>query len=125
VDLPPILAGAVVALGLAGYAIFLSANRQRDRFRRAPDGRCRIGHRAATFVAARYVSGDGRSHEGRLLASGWWALSRHPNYLGAVYLPVLLVHRARRDETRCRAKYGAAWDTYRAAVPARILPGVW
>jgi protein-S-isoprenylcysteine O-methyltransferase Ste14 len=50
----------------------------------------------------------------------------HPlPYFYAVYLPVLLVHRARRDETRCRAKYGAAWDTYRAAVPARILPGVW
>ncbi|HEX2440020.1 MAG TPA: hypothetical protein VHT71_17045 [Methylomirabilota bacterium] len=50
----------------------------------------------------------------------------HPlSYFYAVYLPLLLVHRARRDETRCRAKYGAAWDTYRAAVPARILPGVW
>jgi protein-S-isoprenylcysteine O-methyltransferase Ste14 len=50
----------------------------------------------------------------------------HPlPYFYAVYLPALLVHRAWRDEARCRAKYGAAWDTYRAAVPARILPGVW
>jgi protein-S-isoprenylcysteine O-methyltransferase Ste14 len=46
-------------------------------------------------------------------------------YFYALYLPALLVHRARRDEARCRAKYGSAWDAYRAAVPARIVPGVW
>ncbi len=147
VDLSPAAAAAVLALGLAGYAIFLSANRQRDRFRRAPDGRCRIAGRDATFVPARYVSDDGQFHESRLLTSGWWALSRHPNYIGdavmalafsltcgfthplpyfyAVYLPALLVHRAWRDEARCRAKYGPAWDAYRSAVPARIVPGVW
>ena len=147
VDLSPAAAVAILALGLAGYAIFLSANRQRDRFRQTGGGRYRIAGRDATFVPARYVSDDGRVHDTRLLTSGWWALSRHPNYIGdvvmaaafsltcgfghvlpyfyAVYLPVLLVHRAWRDEARCRAKYGAAWDVYRATVPARIVPGVW
>jgi 7-dehydrocholesterol reductase len=147
VDLSPAAAGAILALGLGGYTMFLSANGQRDRFRRAGAGPCRIGGRDATFVPARYVSGDGRQHDTRLLTSGWWALSRHPNYLGdvmmaaafsltcgfahvlpyfyALYLPVLLVHRALRDEARCRAKYGPAWERYRAAVPARIVPGVW
>lgn len=147
VDPPPLVAGGILALGLAGYVVFLSANRQRDRFRRAPDGRCRIAGGDATFVPAPYVSADGRTHESRLLTSGWWALSRHPNYLGdvlmalafslpcglthplpyfyALYLPVLLVHRAWRDEARCRAKYGTAWERYRATVPARIVPGVW
>jgi 7-dehydrocholesterol reductase len=147
VDLPPAAAGAILLLGLAGYAIFLSANGQRDRFRRAGASACRIGGRTATFVPARYVSADGRAHDTRLLTSGWWALSRHPNYIGdvvlalafsltcgfahalpyfyAIYLPVLLVHRALRDEARCRAKYGRAWEVYRAEVPARILPGVW
>jgi 7-dehydrocholesterol reductase len=147
VELSPHSAAAILALGLVGYAIFLSANRQRDRFRRAGVGHVRIGGREATFVPARYVSDDGRVHDTRLLTSGWWALSRHPNYIGdvlmasafsltcgfghllpyfyAIYLPVLLVHRAWRDEARCRAKYGAAWDIYRATVPARIVPGVW
>ena len=147
VDLSPAAAGAILALGLAGYAIFLSANRQRDRFRRAGAHRYRIGGRDATFVPARYVSDDGQVHDTRLLTSGWWGLSRHPNYIGdvmmavafslpcgvthvlpyfyALYLPALLVHRALRDEARCRAKYGSAWDVYRAVVPARIVPGVW
>lgn len=147
VELSPVAAAAILALGLAGYTIFLSANRQRDRFRRAGTSGYRIGEQDATFVPARYVSEDGHVHDTRLLTSGWWGVSRHPNYIGdvmmasafslpcgfahvlpyfyALYLPALLVHRARRDEARCRAKYGSAWDVYRAAVPARIVPGVW
>jgi len=147
VELSPVAVAAILALGLAGYTIFLSANRQRDRFRRAGTSGYRIGGQDASFVPARYVSEDGRVHDTRLLTSGWWGVSRHPNYIGdvmmasafslpcgfahvlpyfyALYLPALLVHRARRDEARCRAKYGSAWDAYRTAVPARIVPGVW
>lgn len=64
----------------------------------------------------------------KLLTSGWWGASRHPNYLGdwimawawclpcgfaspipyfyVVYFAILLVHRQMRDEEACRKKYG-------------------
>ena len=81
-----------------------------------------------------------------MLASGWWGLARHfhyvPEILAAVlwtapalfshflpwfyviFLTILLVHRAGRDEQRCRQKYGAYWEEYCRLVPARILPGL-
>jgi 7-dehydrocholesterol reductase len=146
VDLSPVAVLAVLALGLAGYGLFLSANRQRSRFR-ATGGRAPVWGAPPRAIPARYVTADGQVHDTALLASGWWGLARHPNYIGdimmalafsltcgfdhllpyfyAIYLPALLVHRALRDERRCRDKYGAAWDAYCAAVPWRIVPGVW
>jgi 7-dehydrocholesterol reductase len=146
VDLSTPAALGVLALGLAGYAVFLSANAQRDGFRRA-DGPCRVWRREAVAIPARFVTADGRVHDTRLLASGWWGLARHANYAGdlmmatafglacgvqhvlpylyAIYLTGLLVHRVHRDERRCRAKYGAAWDAYCARVPYRMIPFVW
>lgn len=63
----------------------------------------------------------------KLLTSGWWGRSRHPNYLGdllmsfawslttgfstpityfyPVYFLVLLVHRQMRDDENCEKKY--------------------
>jgi len=32
---------------------------------------------------------------------------------------------ARRDDAKCRAKYGADWEAYCGKVPWRILPGVY
>jgi len=37
----------------------------------------------------------------------------------------LLVDRAFRDERRCKAKYGKAWDEYKAKVPYLIIPYVF
>lgn len=87
---------------------------------------------------------------GRLLASGFWGVSRHVNYLGEVlqavalalpgwfatgsvlpwaypaYYVALFVPRALDDDAQCAAKYGAAvWGAYTRAVPWRIVPGVW
>jgi len=67
----------------------------------------------------------------KLLTSGWWGRSRHPNYLGdwimgwawclpcgfstpipyfyVVYFAVLLWHRQLRDDDACRKKYGAEY----------------
>ena len=38
---------------------------------------------------------------------------------------ILLVHRERRDNNTCAAKYGEDWDAYCAKVPWRILPGIY
>lgn len=65
----------------------------------------------------------------KLLTSGWWGRSRHPNYLGdwlmawawclpcgfetpipyfyVIYFAILLIHRQRRDDAHCREKYVA------------------
>lgn len=79
--------------------------------------------------------------------SGFWGVARHVNYLGdllmglawclpcgfghllpyfyIIYFTWLLVHRERRDDAMCHARYGADWEAYRARVPYRILPGVY
>ena len=39
-----------------------------------------------------------------------------------MFLTILLVDRAGRDDARCRAKYGRFWDQYCERVPYRICP---
>jgi protein-S-isoprenylcysteine O-methyltransferase Ste14 len=136
-DLPPWGTAALVALDVAGYAVFRSANLQKHRFRRDPDARV-WGRRPQALETA---------GGGRLLVSGWWGLARHANYLGDLvmalawclpcrfahplpyfylaYSTVLLVHRERRDCARCAARYGRDWETYCRRVPWRIVPGIY
>ncbi|KAL2014707.1 hypothetical protein VTN00DRAFT_2232 [Thermoascus crustaceus] len=46
-------------------------------------------------------------------------------YLFLVYFGVLLIHRERRDEEKCKKKYGADWDRYTSLVRSRIIPGIY
>lgn len=55
-------------------------------------------------------------------ARGWGMLC---TYFFMIYFGVLLVHRERRDEEKCRAKYGKDWDRYTKIVPYRIIPYVY
>jgi 7-dehydrocholesterol reductase len=41
------------------------------------------------------------------------------------YLTSLLVDRCQRIDARCEAKYGEAWRRYVAAVPYKLIPGVF
>ena len=43
----------------------------------------------------------------------------------AVFLTILLIHRAIRDEEKCSLKYGAAYAKYKAMVPYKIVPYVF
>ncbi|CAK1367642.1 7-dehydrocholesterol reductase [Cercospora beticola] len=136
----------ILALGLLGYYIFRSANWQRDYVRSKKD-EARIWGRPAEFIRCKYHTSDGKEHESLLLTSGWWGVARHSNYLAdligcyaycatcgfdnilpwsyLVFMSVLLVHRAKRDERRCRAKYGEKWDEYCRAVPYTMIPGIF
>jgi protein-S-isoprenylcysteine O-methyltransferase Ste14 len=55
-------------------------------------------------------------------ARGWGMLV---TYFYIVYFAVLLIHRERRDEEKCKAKYGADWDEYCRRVPWRIVPYIY
>jgi delta14-sterol reductase len=120
-----------------GLVVFRGANAQKDRFKRDPR-------------ATRIWGAPARALDDKLLISGWWGLGRKINYTGELmvyvafalastgghltplaplllpgWLGALLLHRAWRDEQRCRAKYGALWDRYCAIARFRMIPGLW
>ncbi|KAI8054354.1 7-dehydrosterol-delta 7-reductase [Syncephalis plumigaleata] len=146
VELTPVQYAIIWALELGGFFIFRAANHQKDIVRRT-NGDCKIWGKPAQFIRAEYLTSDGKQHKSILLTSGLWGVAQHFNYIGdlmmctafcmccgfehllpwfyVIYMTILLVHRTRRDEHRCRAKYGAYWDEYTKAVPYRMLPYVY
>ena len=57
-----------------------------------------------------------------------WCLLANPLRNGAMpmlycsFLTVLLMHRAKRDEEKCLAKYGAYYEKYMSMVPCQSEP---
>lgn len=136
----------VLSIGLFGYSIFRWANHQKDYARRH-GGDALIWGRPAQFIRASYRTTDGKEHDTILLTSGWWGFCRHSNYLADlvqsaamcatcgfthilpwsyfIFMCILLYHRAGRDESRCKNKYGQKWLEYCEKVPYRIVPYVY
>ncbi len=116
-----------------GFAIFRGANSQKHQFKTNPTAH--IWGKPPVVVG------------GRLLASGFWGVARHLNYTGDLllafsycapcgvrkplayfyffYLLLLCVHREKRDDERCAAKYKTDWDEYCLRVPYRMVPLVY
>lgn len=134
----PLLTGAAIVVFFAGWSLARGANMQKYTFKTDPE-------RAFLGVLRPEVVTDGTRS---LLCSGFWAVSRHVNYLGEIlmatglalalgypgspwpwlyplYYVALLVPRERDDDRRCAAKYGELWDRYRQRVRWRIIPGVY
>jgi delta14-sterol reductase len=71
---------------------------------------------------------EGLAHHGPITvvhpgeAKGWGMIF---TYFFMLYFAVLLIHRERRDEAKCRAKYGKDWDEYCKKVPWRIIPYIY
>jgi hypothetical protein len=135
----PIL-GVIVFINLFGFYLFRECNNQKNEFRcGGQDPNHQIWGKPVQFVQTKRGT--------KLLASGFWGMSRHLNYLGdwlmglawcapcgvgsilpyfyAVYFAILLIHRERRDNYHCSHKYDADWDTYCEKVPYRIIPGLY
>ncbi|TFY76728.1 hypothetical protein EWM64_g7286 [Hericium alpestre] len=132
-DLGLLASAGVLGVNFAGYWIFRSANNEKNEFR---NGR---NPKNLKFMTTERGS--------KLLTSGWWGASRHPNYMGdllmalawslptgfdtpvtyfyVVYFAVLLIHRQRRDDENCEKKYGKDWHKYMQLVPWRIIPYVY
>ncbi len=146
VDLSLWQAALVLAIGLSGYAIFHTSNRQKELFRES-QGKTLIWGRPAKSIEAEYLAANGEKKKSCLLISGWWGVARHFNYTGDLilslayslacgfgsllpyfyffFLLTLLIHRSIRDEQRCSQKYGKSWQKYCQAVPYRLIPGVF
>ena len=146
VGLRPAVAAALLVLGLAAIAVNYETDAQRQRVRET-GGAALVWRRPARLIRAEYRTGDGVAHQSLLLVSGWWGLARHFHYvpefivalswslaagfgsivpyLYPIFLAVLLVDRAGRDDLRCATKYGRFWEEYRNAVRWRIVPFVY
>ena len=123
----------LIALFSAGLWIFRGANRQKHRFK--------LDRSTPIWGKTPEVLGD------RLLISGFWGIGRKLNYTGelTVYLAIaltagtdalapfavfiwllsLLLHRAWRDDKRCRARYGDLWLAYCEKARFKMLPFIY
>ena len=140
------LAAGIFVLGAGAVYLNYMADAQRQRVR-ATNGNTSVWGRPPELIRASYITADGVPHENLLLASGWWGVARHFHYVPeitlalawslpagfnhfvpyfyVVYLTILLIDRAGRDDRRCHKKYGAAWEEYCRRVPWKIIPGVY
>lgn len=136
-DMPWWGAVIIVALNFVGFAIFRLSNYQKHRFRLNP--KALVWGKKPEHI---------KTQQGTLLlTSGWWGMARHINYMGDLmmglawclpclfgsplpyfyisYFIILLVQRERRDNHRCRLKYGKDWEQYSKKVRWRIIPYIY
>lgn len=130
------------------FAIFVQywADYQRQHVRQT-DGQCLIWFEKPTLIRAKYKDESQMERNSVLLASGFWGLSRHFNYVLELFIAllfglpalnssiipyfylafmfVLLIHRSIRDEDKCSKKYGRYWQEYCKLVPYKIFPFIY
>ncbi|EGG12616.1 uncharacterized protein MELLADRAFT_114812 [Melampsora larici-populina 98AG31] len=134
IDLTLLELGSIILVQLVGYYIFRVSNEEKNEFRFK-----KSNPKNLTFIETKRGT--------KLLTSGWWGRSRHPNYLGdwimawawclptgfqtpityfyVIYFGILLVHRQLRDEEACAQKYGADWIRYKNIVRWKIIPYIY
>ncbi|KOX78838.1 Lamin-B receptor [Melipona quadrifasciata] len=117
---------------IIGYLLYRISNSQKNEFRRNPLSPSLIHLETIPTVRGK-----------KLIVSGLWGHVRHPNYLGdiiiwwsissislacdilpyyyAIMCSGLLMHRAIRDNERCKIRYGLAWEQYTSRVKYMIL----
>lgn len=135
----------IFTVGAACILANYFADRQRQRVRQL-QGQCKVWGKDPVLIHANYLTEKGENKTNLLLASGWWGIARHfhyiPEILGAffwtvpalfnnplpyfyvIFLSILLVDRAFRDDHRCGRKYGPFWHAYCQKVPYKIIPYV-
>lgn len=152
IDHPVHLSLPVAALNFVAGVLAIWCNYDADNQRwlcRSSNGECKIWGAKPDVIVAKYTVGDGADKKEKtslLLVSGWWSISRHFHYVPeilasflwscpagfdsfmpyfyVVYLTILLVDRAWRDDERCSNKYGKHWAKYCERVPWKIVPGI-
>lgn len=137
----------VATMHIVGYWIFDSSNSQKDYFRQKPEDHIPNGFPNVPWSKLHNPKYLNTKRGTKLLIDGWWKYARHMNYLGdmmmswawgmtcgfgsyfpfayTTYLTPLLIHRERRDNRDCEAKYGDDWKRYCEKVPYRIIPYIY
>jgi len=135
----------ILVAGVTFVMVNYFADRQRQKVRET-NGKCTVWGKEPEFTIANYVTEKGEAKQNILLSSGWWGISRHFHYIPeilaaffwsvpalfdnfipyfyVVFLVILLVNRAFRDERRCAQKYGSDWDVYCQKVPYKLVPHI-
>ena len=131
---------------LVAYYVWDTAQSQKNRFRMQERGEY-VPRRTfpqlpwGTLTNPRVLR---TANGGTLLVDGWWAFARKIHYTADIVMALswalvcgfggvlpylypaffvtMILHRAGRDERRCRNKYGADWTRYCALVPRRFVP---
>ncbi len=140
------LAITIFCLGVLAIFINYAADKQRQ-FVRATNGNCLVFGKKPKIISVNYLTEQNERKETLLLASGFWGIARHfhyvPEILAAffwalpalatgflayfyvIFLTLLLLDRAQRDDKRCAKKYQKGWDEYCKLVPYKILPKIY
>jgi protein-S-isoprenylcysteine O-methyltransferase Ste14 len=87
VELGPMRTAAIVAVNLLGYYIFRDANNEKNEFRNGknPKSMARFFHPCQMLMLSILDLKFIETKRGtKLLVSGWWGLSQHPNYLSVL-----------------------------------------
>lgn len=136
-EIPLYCLGIIAVIYAIGFVIYRGSNSQKSEFRRNP-----------LNPALAHLETIPTSRGRKILVSGWWGWVQHPNYLGDIIMhwsmtsvcglvhplpyvmvplgtTLLLMYRAKRDDLRCKQRYGAAWDRYRNRVKYHIIPKVY
>uniref|UniRef100_G3MS90 7-dehydrocholesterol reductase n=1 Tax=Amblyomma maculatum TaxID=34609 RepID=G3MS90_AMBMU len=139
----PLQAFVIFLMGLTMIGLNYWTDYQRQVVR-ATNGKCTIWGSPPKLIKASYRDASGKQRTNLLLASGFWSLSRHVNYvfevlaalcwalpsgsssivpyLYVLYLVGLLLHRSYRDEKKCSLKYGHYWKQYCDLVKCQVVP---
>jgi 7-dehydrocholesterol reductase len=141
-----VLTSILLFLGLLSIYINYDCDHQKI-YVRSMNGQCNIWGKPAQIIRAKYRLLNGKESESILLASGYWALSRHFHYVPELTLAflwtcpcgfkyilpyfyfiilfILLMHRAHRDDQKCTLKYGQSWKKYCHIAPWKVFPGIY
>lgn len=145
-DDKPVVAAVTFIAGVTMIGLNYWTDYQKQLVR-STQGKCTVWGSPPRLIRAIYYDARGSPKNSLLLASGFWSLSRHANYMfellvglcwalpsGAsslvpylyvLFLVVLLLHRSYRDEKKCSEKYGRYWKEYCRLVKYRIVPCVF
>lgn len=137
VEIPLYCLAIIAVVNTIGYVIYRGSNSQKSEFRKNP-----LNPALAHLETIPTYRGK------KILVSGWWGWVRHPNYLGDIimhwswastsglvhplpyvmvplFTTLLLLHRAKRNDWRCKQRYNAAWDRYCNRVKYHVIPKVF